>query len=684
PNMGDPDTLELFVEFVMETYPAANYMLDLWDHGSGWETYNEEVATISERSKTPTKGICYDDTNGGDALNTDELGDVLSNLPDKIDVLSFDACLMAAAELAYEYRNDVDYLVASEETIPGNGFNYELLYQALVNNPYMTPEQLSQIIVTKYSQAYATDPTTTLSAIDCSKMDDFAVALDTFAQAMIANMTSCVLGIFQAWMDVDYFTVLSYIELSHFCDLVIANVDNSSIITAANGVKQSIANAVISNHYGNNHPEAKGLSIYFPFLEAVYSSKYEERIDLTQATHWDEFLKAYWAAGGGGGISFQQYIIDDDMSGLSNGNDNGVVDSGEIIELSVTIRNNGLIEATTLSGMFLTSDDYVYYTTFFCDFTNLNPGETATSISPFILTIAEDTPASNYYIDVAIAIYSDQFGEQIFNNILAVGTSEVTGGGNFDEAIALVNGQTVTSTLNGTEPSECMWFKVDVEAGYRLLVTMVGESGTDFDLKIYSDYQAFLVGEGVLLSYPEVINIVSLKTSTYYIKVYSFEGAGEFSISIQMTETGGVNYGSNIGSTAIPVETGSYHGLLPGPSPWGTVFYRFDGQANKKCTFTLTGPAGSIYDMTLYDEQGNELTWTTTLTSNYPVVMEYELDYDGRYYLEIESYTGSGEYSIEFDIPQGFLSGIDYYYWIVIAIIVISVILSILQSKGII
>lgn len=684
PNMGDPDTLETYVDYIMEMYPATNYLLDLWDHGSGWETYYEDSSSTDVRSKIPTKGICYDDTNGNDALNTDELGEVLANLPDKIDILSFDACLMAASELAYEYRNYVDYIVASEETIPGTGYDYEFMFRALVNDPYMTPREYSQVMVSKYSQAYATEPSTTLSAVDCSKMDAFATALDTFALAMIANMTSCVLGLFHAWMDVDYFTVLAYIELSHFCDLVMANVENSTIISAANSVKLAISNAVISEHHGNSHPQARGLTIYFPFIQAHYSDKYEERIDLTQATHWDEFLNAYWTAGGGGGLSFQQYIIDDDNNGLSHGNDNGVIDPGEVVEISVSVRNNGLLAATNVEGMLLTSDDYVYYTTFFCDFDDFDSGETHTSTNQFVLTIDSDCPPSNYFISFVFAIYSNEFGEQLFNNVIAVGISEVDGGGTFEEAIALTNGQTVSSTLNGTEPTDCIWFKVDVQAGNRLLVIMNGAIGTDFDMKVFSDNQAFLVGEGVLLSYPEVINVVTSKTTVYYIKIYSFEGAGNFSISIQITETGGVNYGSNIGSEAIPVETGSYDGLLPGPSAWGTVFYRFDGKANKKCTFTLTGPAGSIYDMTLYDEQGNELTWTTTLTSNYPVVMEYELDYDGRYYLEIESYTGSGAYTIEFDIPQGFLGGIDYYYWIVIAIIVISVILSILQSKGII
>jgi hypothetical protein len=36
-NMGDPSTLSWFISFVSEHYPADNYALILWDHGSNWE-----------------------------------------------------------------------------------------------------------------------------------------------------------------------------------------------------------------------------------------------------------------------------------------------------------------------------------------------------------------------------------------------------------------------------------------------------------------------------------------------------------------------------------------------------------------------------------------------------------------------------------------------------------------------
>ena len=35
-DMGDPQTLEDFVDWAMQTYPASHYALVLWNHGGGW------------------------------------------------------------------------------------------------------------------------------------------------------------------------------------------------------------------------------------------------------------------------------------------------------------------------------------------------------------------------------------------------------------------------------------------------------------------------------------------------------------------------------------------------------------------------------------------------------------------------------------------------------------------------
>jgi hypothetical protein len=56
--------------------------------------------------------------------------------------------------------------------------------------------------------------------------------------------------------------------------------------------------------------------------------------------------------GGGAYVSVQSLTVDDNSSGLSNGNSDGVIDAGESIELSATFGNTGNASATTPSGIF--------------------------------------------------------------------------------------------------------------------------------------------------------------------------------------------------------------------------------------------------------------------------------------------------------------------------------------------
>ncbi|MBD3189952.1 MAG: hypothetical protein GF308_04890 [Candidatus Heimdallarchaeota archaeon] len=681
PNMGDPETLETFVTYIQDYYAADNYVLTLWDHGSGWRTYYEEYGTVEGYHKSP-KGVCYDDSSGNDALNTDELGAVLAGLSGKIDILAFDACLMASAELAYEYRDDVDIMVASQEYIPGDGYNYDAILEELVDDPYMTPEDFATILVDEYRYEYVRESMATLSAIDCSKMDTLATAIDNFASTMMTNIDSIVLSVNRVWQSVEYFSLLSYIELHHFCECVKTEVENNDIDAAAENVQNAIVDATIAEWHGSSHSHAKGLTIYFPFVEGIYSSKYEERIDLTQGTHWDEFLGDYWAAGGGGGTLFHRYTLDDDSAGNSSGNGNGIADPGETIELSIALRNTGIVSAIDVEGTITSSDPYVTITHDTSDFPDIGPGGMAVGTSPFVITIEATCPNEDYAIPFALSASSPQFGLQETHFTVFLGTSLVNGGGSIEEAVVISNGQIMGSSLPGPGSQDEMWFRLDLEKSYHLVASLEGEENTDFDMKLYYENAAFLVGEGVLLSYPEIINIITTKAGSYYLKVYNFSGTGSFTLSVQVSEAGGINYGSNIEDDAIPVQSGTstYTGTLPGPSPWGTIFYRFNGAGGKECTFTLTGPVGSIFDMTLYNSVGEEIAWTTTLTSGYPVVLSHELEESGRYYLEIEAYQGSGEYSLEFDIPEGGTS----WFWYIVGIVVIIILLLILDRFGII
>lgn len=97
-NMGDPATLKEFIRFGKRRFPAKHYALFLVSHGEG------------PRS-------CPDETDGGDELFTAEFSDGLGE-EESVDLIVFDACLMAAAENAYQWRRaegqfGADYFVAA-------------------------------------------------------------------------------------------------------------------------------------------------------------------------------------------------------------------------------------------------------------------------------------------------------------------------------------------------------------------------------------------------------------------------------------------------------------------------------------------------------------------------------------------------------------------------------------------
>ncbi len=248
-NMGDPDTLEAFINWSVAHYPAQNYALIMWDHGNGW----------FRRKRSPVspifKGVCFDDTNNSDGLYMYEVKAVLSGLAIKPNLVGFDACLMGMMENAYLLKNSgISVMVGSEELEPGDGWPYHTIAQGLSSHSEWSAAQLGEWIVDKYYESYNMNETQ--AAIDLTKIDALASALSSFATAMKTS-----------WQD---------------------NVEH--IKNAAQTVRNRIQDAVINTKNGENYRHASGLSIYFPL--GYYDSGYDE-IDLANDTTWNEFLSDY-------------------------------------------------------------------------------------------------------------------------------------------------------------------------------------------------------------------------------------------------------------------------------------------------------------------------------------------------------------------------------------------------------
>jgi len=281
-NMGDPQTLVDFVDWATINYPAKKYLLVIWNHGGGF------------RSLSLTKDIAWDDTSGRDKITMPELEYALSaistQMGKRIDIVGMDACFMAMTEVAYQIKDYTDILVTSEESVPFNGWPYDIILGELVGNSLISSGQLAADMVDKYIFSYAYG-NVTQSAIDLSYMDTLASQLSNLALAIMDDSLTLKSKYILASVSSQYYGDPDFIDLYDFCNQLLAYSNSLEVKNIALNIQQTLINyAVIKSGYnGGSVNGSKGLSIYFPWYYTYNSIKYNST-NFAQDTFWDEML----------------------------------------------------------------------------------------------------------------------------------------------------------------------------------------------------------------------------------------------------------------------------------------------------------------------------------------------------------------------------------------------------------
>jgi len=262
PDMADWQTLRDFIVFGQSYAPADRYLLVIWDHGEGFY------------------GVCLDETSGY-AMGIDELAQALSSSLERIDVVAFDACMMAQLEVAYQVRNCTDVLVFSEAGIPLTGFPYEDILADMNSTSPATPEEVADLIVFAYTQAYGpggryayqnrTD--VCLSAVHTSSLDGVVGALDDLAGALMPNWF--IDGYFEnlchARVATQSFDRPDFIDLGDFANHTADWLYGTPAQGYAEGLRIQLYYAVFSEGHLEGLPGATGLALSFADTVERYS-----------------------------------------------------------------------------------------------------------------------------------------------------------------------------------------------------------------------------------------------------------------------------------------------------------------------------------------------------------------------------------------------------------------------------
>ena len=256
-NMGSPDTLKDFINYGASYVDCDNISLIFWDHGGG---------TID--------GVCADSNYGYDSLTYAEIKKAFDECQvGRFEFVGMDACLMATYSFAELISNYANYYIASEELVPGTGWDYKTVLSCVGTDSFYDE------ILNSYANKHNKKNTYTLSVMKLSEISK--------VRSVVALMSEIISGDIslakQALSNCKQFGAKNSEELgSGLYDLgIFANslgidCDFSSFINTTNGAV---------------HKDATGISFYFPTNDV---EAFREFCEICPNQKYIDFLNNYF------------------------------------------------------------------------------------------------------------------------------------------------------------------------------------------------------------------------------------------------------------------------------------------------------------------------------------------------------------------------------------------------------
>jgi hypothetical protein len=122
-------------------------------------------------------------------------------------------------------------------------------------------------------------------------------------------------------------------------------------------------------------------------------------------------------------IEYHRHTIDDDSSDASSGDDDGLAEAGETIELSVFLINTGEFDAHNVSAALSTTDTHIDIITASGSFGDISAGMSAGSAEKYLFEISSESPEKEVTFTLDISSdeesWSEEFSMMVYLDIPA-------------------------------------------------------------------------------------------------------------------------------------------------------------------------------------------------------------------------------------------------------------------------
>lgn len=276
-SSGDAKVFSDAINWAYSTYPSSKRWLNLSTHGAGFY------------------GVGFDD-HPESYMNLVQLGQALKQglKNKKLDIVSFDACLMATVEVASELKDVAGYMVGSEDSTFYWGYGYYQTFSKIAKNPALSPDQIVRSLVLDVNNKGAANQTYTISATDLSKVNTLEDGLDKLAKALRKALPQQRDNILRALQQSKPFVQADdypFRDINRVVKLLKDNVKDNDVATACdnlNNIMYRKGVIMLSRQSKAENDLGRGLSIYVP-LKGKVNDLYRTT-GFAKETQWDEFL----------------------------------------------------------------------------------------------------------------------------------------------------------------------------------------------------------------------------------------------------------------------------------------------------------------------------------------------------------------------------------------------------------
>ena len=255
-DMGDWRTLSRFLRWSVDRYPAQHYLLVLWGHayGLGFGRDHNDPLTLADLRTALEDFQAHRKLRSG-------AGDV------PLDILGTNACAMSYVEAAYELRNSAQFMVASQISVPFEGWPYDAILRKITAST--APDELCHIIVDSYTSRLNTPLTgerVEMTTLRLSEAEGLKPCLNELAEALAAELLRAdhdqLLRVRDAFLGAVSGDVRPLVDVRDLC-AALSDLQSQRVTPAATQLETVLSTLIV---VADPVSDRGGVGIFAPFV----------------------------------------------------------------------------------------------------------------------------------------------------------------------------------------------------------------------------------------------------------------------------------------------------------------------------------------------------------------------------------------------------------------------------------